>query len=64
MALLWGEGLLYAKLLKQKGMKTKDDVYPGVPHRFHYGLRQIKIVFLADKDFDNELKWLLSGSSA
>ncbi|KAJ6522235.1 cytochrome P450 [Mycena vulgaris] len=37
------EGLLYERLLRESGVKTKLDVYPGVPHGFHISLPQLAL---------------------
>ncbi|GBE82847.1 AB hydrolase superfamily protein [Sparassis crispa] len=53
------EGLLYAKLLEQADVATRVDVYPGVPHFFHYFFPQLTMSVKADKDMNNGIRWLL-----
>ncbi|KAL6308625.1 Alpha/Beta hydrolase protein [Sparassis latifolia] len=64
MDLLRDEELLYAKLLDQAGVATRVDVYPGVPHFFHYFLPQLTISVKADKDLNNGIRWLLGLTDA
>ncbi|GBE85768.1 hypothetical protein SCP_0802900 [Sparassis crispa] len=54
------EGLLYAKLVEEAGVKTKVDIYPGVPHGFQYIAPQITAAVKSSKDFGEGIKWLLS----
>ncbi|OCH90772.1 hypothetical protein OBBRIDRAFT_834762 [Obba rivulosa] len=56
------EGLLYNKLLKDSGVKTKLEVYPGVPHTFHIFTPNIKQAAKFEKDFKDGLRWLLQGA--
>ncbi|KAJ7710493.1 Alpha/Beta hydrolase protein [Mycena rosella] len=56
------EGLLYERLLRESGVKTKLDVYPGVPHGFH-GL-PLAASKKWEADFRAGLGWLLSDRSA
>ncbi|KAJ7688074.1 alpha/beta hydrolase fold-domain-containing protein, partial [Mycena rosella] len=59
---LRNEGLLYERLLRESGVKTKLDVYPGVPHGFH-GL-PLAASKKWEADFRAGLGWLLSDRSA
>ncbi|KAL6305735.1 Alpha/Beta hydrolase protein [Sparassis latifolia] len=54
------EGLLYAKLLREVGVKTKVDVYPGVPHGFHFDYPQLQLSAKWERDVDAGIRWLLS----
>ncbi|KAF9269813.1 hypothetical protein L218DRAFT_940046 [Marasmius fiardii PR-910] len=59
------EGLLYEKLLKEAGVPTKLEVYPGVPHGFDTPFFNIKQAAKFREDFHEGLKWLLEvGNSA
>ncbi|KAJ7899788.1 alpha/beta hydrolase fold-domain-containing protein [Mycena leptocephala] len=53
------EGLLYARLLREHGMKTKLDVYPGVPHAFHASFPQLSISRKWEADIRAGIMWLL-----
>ncbi|KZT18845.1 hypothetical protein NEOLEDRAFT_1079198 [Neolentinus lepideus HHB14362 ss-1] len=54
------ESFLYEKLLRDRGIKTNLDVYPGVPHNFHRSLPDIKAAVKFDSDFREGMRWLLS----
>ncbi|KAG7090661.1 hypothetical protein E1B28_009760 [Marasmius oreades] len=53
------EGFLYEKVLKEAGVPTKLEVYPGVPHGFHAYLFDIKQAAKFREDFNDGLQWLL-----
>ncbi|KAL0578340.1 hypothetical protein V5O48_003654 [Marasmius crinis-equi] len=53
------EGLLYEKLLRQAGVKTKLEIYPGVPHGFMLIDPTIKAVRKFEEDFRTGITWLL-----
>ncbi|OCH89524.1 hypothetical protein OBBRIDRAFT_835765 [Obba rivulosa] len=55
-------GLLYEKVLREDGVETMLDVYPGVPHGFHFGYPHIAAAKKWDTDFQKGLRWLLQHS--
>ncbi|TFY78748.1 hypothetical protein EWM64_g5268 [Hericium alpestre] len=57
------EGLLYERVLREAGVKTKLYVYPGLPHGFHVVLPQMKAAAKYNADVDEGIKWLLSGAA-
>ncbi|OCH91998.1 hypothetical protein OBBRIDRAFT_727792 [Obba rivulosa] len=57
------EALLYERLLKEDGVKTKLEVYPGVGHGFHILAEESKSAKKFVQDFKDGLKWLLQGDT-
>ncbi|OCH92008.1 hypothetical protein OBBRIDRAFT_486115 [Obba rivulosa] len=55
------EALLYERLLRDDGVKTKLEVYPGVGHGFHIYAPESKSAKKFVQDFKYGLKWLLAG---
>ncbi|KAJ7110518.1 Alpha/Beta hydrolase protein [Mycena epipterygia] len=55
------EGILYEKQLRESNVKTRLDVYPGVPHAFHVSFPQLAASQKWEADFRAGLGWLLSG---
>jgi len=53
------EGLLYERLLNKSGAQTKLDVYPGLPHLFHFWFPNIKQAAKLEQDFKAGVRWLL-----
>ncbi|KAJ7915033.1 Alpha/Beta hydrolase protein [Mycena leptocephala] len=53
------EGLLYARLLSERDIATRVDIYPGVPHGFHQSFPQMSLVNKWDQDFTAGLAWIL-----
>ncbi|KAJ7713659.1 Alpha/Beta hydrolase protein [Mycena maculata] len=53
------EGLLYERLLREVGVKTKLDIYPGVPHAFSIGFPHLAASIKFQADFHAGLTWLL-----
>ncbi|KAJ6537143.1 Alpha/Beta hydrolase protein [Mycena capillaripes] len=54
------EGLLYERLLRDDGIQTKLDMYPGLPHGFHAFFPQLAASRKWDVDFRAGLGWLLA----
>ncbi|OCH92006.1 hypothetical protein OBBRIDRAFT_791755 [Obba rivulosa] len=57
------EALLYERLLREDGVKTKLEVYPGVGHGFHGQAAETKSAKKFAQDFKDGLKWLLQGGA-
>jgi len=53
------EALLYERLLREAGVTTKLEVYPGVGHGFHIDLPKSKAGLRFVQDFKDGLRWLL-----
>ncbi|KAK7060416.1 hypothetical protein VNI00_001181 [Paramarasmius palmivorus] len=56
------EGFLYEKLLRNAGVKTKVDVYKGVPHGFDIIAPNIPSGKKFEEDFDKGVRWLLQAA--
>ncbi|KAJ7861450.1 Alpha/Beta hydrolase protein [Mycena olivaceomarginata] len=56
------EGLLYEQLLREQGVPTRLDVYPGVPHGFYSMFPEMTATKKWDADFDEGVKWVLEFS--
>ncbi|KAJ7851061.1 Alpha/Beta hydrolase protein [Mycena olivaceomarginata] len=52
------EGLLYERLLREQGILTKLDIYPGVPHGFHAMLPGMRAAKKWDADLRQGIKWV------
>ncbi|GJJ13703.1 hypothetical protein Clacol_007959 [Clathrus columnatus] len=61
--LLRDEAFLYERLLRDAGVPTKLDVYPGVPHGFYVVFKELTATKKQEKDFATGLDWLLGRSS-
>ncbi|KAJ7610727.1 Alpha/Beta hydrolase protein [Mycena polygramma] len=54
------EGLLYARLLRERNVETKVDIYPGLPHGFVQSFPQLqKEEAKWDADMRAGLEWIL-----
>ncbi|KAI0783533.1 hypothetical protein C8Q75DRAFT_439276 [Abortiporus biennis] len=53
------DGFLYERILKESGVKTKTDVYPGLPHRGHVQFPSTKIAQRLEEDLKVGLTWLM-----
>ncbi|KAF8158667.1 alpha/beta hydrolase fold-domain-containing protein, partial [Mycena galopus ATCC 62051] len=58
------EGFLYERLLRAQGVRTKVDVYPGVPHGFHVFLPPMGATKKWHTDLREGLKWILGETQA
>ncbi|KAF7297779.1 Abhydrolase-3 domain-containing protein [Mycena kentingensis (nom. inval.)] len=56
------EGLLYNDLLRNAGVKTRLEIYPGLPHTFNYPFGQFRAAKQYEKDYRAGLRWLLAGA--
>ncbi|KAJ7805113.1 hypothetical protein B0H14DRAFT_2383090, partial [Mycena olivaceomarginata] len=54
------EGLLYERLLREQGILTRLDIYPGVPHGFSSMLPEMTATKKWDADLREGLKWVLA----
>jgi len=56
------EALIYEDLLKEEGVKTLVDLYPGLPHAFWSWWPEAKFTKSFRKDCEKGMKWLLEQS--
>ncbi|KAJ6506750.1 Alpha/Beta hydrolase protein [Mycena sanguinolenta] len=56
------EGLLYERLLREQGVSTRLDIYPGVPHGFHAFAGKIAATEKWEADLRAGLKWILAST--
>ncbi|KAJ6506873.1 Alpha/Beta hydrolase protein [Mycena sanguinolenta] len=54
------EGLLYERLLREQGVPTRLDIYPGVPHGFHVSAPTMTAAKKWEADMRAGLKWILA----
>lgn len=57
------EGLLYEKVMRENGVKTRLEIYPGVPHGVELATPGIKIARKLVDDFERAVQWLLEGAA-
>ena len=53
------DALIYEKVLREKGVRTRMDVYPGLPHGFWAFFKQLKSSGKARVDIAMGMGWLL-----
>lgn len=53
------KGLLYEKVMRREGIKTKIDLYPGLPHGFWDVWPKMECSKQQNVDSLNGLRWLL-----
>ncbi|KAF8191930.1 Alpha/Beta hydrolase protein [Mycena galopus ATCC 62051] len=56
------EGLLYERLLREQGVRTRLDIYPGVPHAFSGSLPEMTASKKWEADLREGIKWALGSS--
>jgi len=56
------EALLYERLLREQGIRTKLDIYPGVPHGFKYMFPEMAATKKWHADLLDGFKWVLEPS--
>ncbi|KAJ6506914.1 Alpha/Beta hydrolase protein [Mycena sanguinolenta] len=56
------EGLLYDRLLREQGVTTRLDIYPGVPHGFNAFVPTMAATKKWEADLRAGLKWLLDSA--
>jgi len=54
------EGLFYVRLLNERGVATKLDIYPGVPHGFNESLPQLTAAKKWQAELWAGLAWILT----
>ncbi|KAF7341796.1 Esterase/lipase/thioesterase [Mycena sanguinolenta] len=57
------EGLLYERLLREQGIPTRLDIYPGVPPGFHVTVPTMTAAKKWEADLRAGLKWILAQGS-
>ncbi|ETW79838.1 Esterase/lipase/thioesterase [Heterobasidion irregulare TC 32-1] len=57
------EGLLYEKVLKEQGVKTKLHIYPGVPHGVDSLFPELKASKKFENDFKEAIDWMVGLSA-
>ncbi|TCD70229.1 hypothetical protein EIP91_004410 [Steccherinum ochraceum] len=62
--LLRDEGILYEKLLREAGVRTKLIIYPGVSHGFFFAYPSLDKTKQWETDFEEGLRWLIAGAKA
>jgi acetyl esterase/lipase len=57
------EALIYEEILRESGVKTEVDIYPGLPHSFWSFYPEAQFSKKLQEDNVKALKWLLEQSS-
>lgn len=57
------EGFIYEDILKENGVETKTDIYPGLPHGFWSWFPEAEFTKKFIEDCKNGMSWLLEKSS-
>lgn len=55
------EALLLEKLLKEEGLDTRVDVYPGLPHGFWTTCPDLPVSKGWSRDLVNGVRWIVEG---
>lgn len=53
------DGLIYEEVLRENGVKTRIDIYPGLPHEFWLFLTQLESSKKWKREFVEGVRWLL-----
>lgn len=56
------EGFIYEDILKENGVETKTDIYPGLPHGFWSYFPEAEFTKNFIEDCMNGMSWLLEKS--
>lgn len=53
------DGFIYDRVLREGGVRTRVDVYPGLPHAFWAFLPQLDATRTYEEDLVKRIDWLL-----